>query len=82
MVRLSASGLPAMSSTSPRSPPAENALPAPVTTTTRVFGSASTVSQTWPNSQCRRALAAFSTSGRLMVTSSTPFGFGSNVRWR
>ena len=75
-------GLPAMSSTSERSPPAENALPAPVTTTTRVFGSASTTGQICVNSQCRRALAAFSTSGRLMVTTSTPFGLDSNVRWR
>jgi len=30
--------------------------------------------------QCRRALAAFSTSGRLIVTRSTPFGLDSNVR--
>src|SRR5882724_5563661 len=39
-----------MSSTSERSPPAENALPAPVTTTTRVFGSASTTGQICVNS--------------------------------
>jgi len=82
IVRAAASALPAISSTRSRSPPAENALPAPVTTATRVSGSASTVSQTWVSSQCRRAFVAFRTSGRLIVMRSTPFGFRSKTRCR
>ncbi len=82
MVRAAASGFPAIFSTSERSPPAENALPAPVTSATRTSGSASTVSHTWVSSQCRRAFVAFITSGRLIVIRSTPCGFRSKVRWR
>jgi hypothetical protein len=82
MVRATAAGLPATSSTISRSPPAENALPAPVTRATRAAGSASSVRHTWVSSQWSRALVAFSTSGRLMVIRTTPSASRSNRRWR
>ena len=69
-----------LASTIARSPPAEKARPAPVTTATRASASASRVSQIWLSSQCSRSLVAFSTSGRLIVMSTTPLGRRSNAR--
>ena len=75
-----AAALPAICSIISMSPPAENALPAPVTSTTFTAGSSSIVFQICVSSQCMRALVAFSTSGRFSVTSRTPFGFKSNFK--
>src|SRR5208282_1340642 len=63
-----------------RSPPAENARPAPVTTMTLVSSSSAMSSHTRLNSQCRRALVALSTSGRLIVISRMPSPLCSNRR--
>src|SRR6476661_6664976 len=56
-----------------RSPPAENARPAPVITATRVSGSAETSAQTRASSPCICSSAALYLSGRSMVMSSTPW---------
>src|ERR1039457_6783023 len=63
-----------------RSPPAENARPAPVTTTTLVSSSSATSSHTRLNSKWRRLLVALSTSGRLIVMSRTASSIHSNTR--
>src|SRR6185437_10216681 len=64
---------PAIRRTMSRSPPAENALPAPVITATRVSGSAETSAQTRASSPCICSSAALYLSGRSMVMSSTPW---------
>src|SRR6516165_5640079 len=56
-----------------RSPPAENALPAPVITATLVSGSAETSAQTRASSPCICSSAALYLSGRSIVMSSTPW---------
>src|SRR5436305_8669200 len=71
---------PAIRWTMARSPPAENALPAPVTTATFVSGSAETSAQTRASSPCIGSLAAWYWAGRFMVTSSTPLSRRSKVR--
>src|ERR1035437_3302747 len=65
-----------------RSPPAENARPAPVTTTTLVASSSATSSHTRLNSKWRRLLVALRTSGRLIVMSRMPSSLRSNRRCR
>ena len=55
-----------------RSPPAENAFPAPVITATLVSGSAETSAQTRASSLCICSSAALYLSGRSIVMSSTP----------
>src|SRR6185437_9107282 len=64
---------PAIRRTMSRSPPAENALPAPVITATLVCGSAETSAQTRASSPCICSSAALYLSGRSMVMSSTPW---------
>src|SRR5437773_5175814 len=64
---------PAIRRTMSRSPPAENALPAPVITATLVSGSAETSAQTRASSPCICSSAALYLSGRSMVMSSTPW---------
>ena len=54
------------------SPPAENALPAPVSTMTRTSGSSSSSRITSGNSRKNAWFMALSLSGRLMVTSAVP----------
>src|SRR6478736_6536835 len=61
-----------------RSPPAENARPAPVITATLVTGSAETSAQTRASSPCICSSAALYLSGRSMVMSSTPWSRRSN----
>src|SRR5215831_7671598 len=56
-----------------RSPPAENARPAPVITATLVSGSAETSVQTRASSPCICSSAALYLSARSMVMSSTPW---------
>src|SRR6266702_3705652 len=67
------SWLPAIRRTMSRSPPAENALPAPVITATLVSGSAETSAQTRASSPCICSSAALYLSGRSIVMSSTPW---------
>src|ERR1700730_11150515 len=64
---------PAIRRTMSRSPPAENAFPAPVITATLVCGSAETSAQTRASSPCICSSAALYLSGRSMVMSSTPW---------
>src|SRR5947207_4489987 len=59
------------------SPPAQNALPAPVMTTQRTLGSSSTSSAAWKSSRPSARLSALSASGRLSVIVATP-----SRRWR
>ena len=54
-----------------RSAPAQNAPPAPVSTHTRMPGSASTWSQAWRSSAIIAALSALRASGRFIVTTRT-----------
>ena len=56
----------------PRSPPAQNALPAPVSTTARTSGSSSQRTATSANSFAHSGLMALNASGRLMVIVPTP----------
>src|SRR3954469_21870485 len=69
---------PAMRFTMARSPPAENAFPAPVTTATRVSGSAETSAQTRAGSPCICSSVALYFSGRSIVISRTPLSRRSN----
>src|ERR1700760_4527559 len=69
---------PAIRRTMSRSPPAENALPAPVITAPLVSGSAETSAQTRASSPCICSSAALYLSGRSMVMSSTPWSRRSN----
>jgi hypothetical protein len=63
--------------------PAEGALPAPVTTATRVSGPAATSVQIRASSTCICSSAALYLSGRFMVMSSTPWSRRSKVsRWQ
>src|SRR5262249_18190060 len=61
------------------SPPAQNARPAPVTTTQRTAGSSSTSSAAWKRSRPSPRLSALKASGRLSVIVATP-SFCSRVR--
>lgn len=72
---------PAIRSTMPRSPPAENAFPAPVITATRVAASADTSRQTRASSPCRTSSAALYFAGLSMVMSRTPSSRRSNRSW-
>src|SRR5437899_1433073 len=54
------------------SPPAQNALPAPVTTTQRTLGSSSTSSAAWKSSRPSPRVSALNASGRLSVIVATP----------
>jgi hypothetical protein len=64
-----------------RSPPAENDLPSPVTTTTRVSGSLSMSSHTLPSWVCMVSFIALSRSGRLILMSRTPSSGYSKLRF-
>src|SRR5206468_11034802 len=61
-----------LSTKSLTSPPAQNARPAPVTTTQRTAGSSSTSSAAWKRSRPRPRLSALNASGRLRVIVATP----------
>src|SRR6185503_20186466 len=61
-----------LSTKSLTSPPAQNARPAPVTTTQRMAGSSSTSSEAWKRSRPRPRLSALKASGRFRVIVATP----------
>jgi hypothetical protein len=68
-------------STRSRSPPAENALPAPVSSTAFTLVSASMTRQISVRSECISPSAALSFSGRFMTTRSTR-GCGRSINSR
>jgi hypothetical protein len=65
-----------------KSPPAQNARPAPASSTTVTSGSASASRVKRASSWWSRPFTAFRRSGRFKVTTATPFGrFSISIAW-
>jgi hypothetical protein len=75
------SRLPMDFSTTSKSPPAENARPAPVITATRTSSSSARSSHTRLSSLCKRKLVELSDSGRLIVSRAMPSFFSISRCW-